>query len=92
MADKSLPPDNLWSPAEPASALEADTSAPGRRAFFRRAVGVGIPVILATVRGRTVYARQLSGCGSIAPSGCTTGGLVTGEDISQPKKKPKKPF
>jgi hypothetical protein len=89
MDDKSLPHGRIPVPADPSEAERL--AAADRRAFFRRAVAVGIPVVLATVRGRTVYARQLSGCGSLDPSGCDnlTGGLVTGEDIAKPKK-PKK--
>ena len=37
-----------------ASALKLDQ----RRAFLRRAVGVGVPVVLATVRGRSVLAQD----------------------------------
>jgi len=83
MDDKSLPPGDLPVPAEQRI---ADAAVAERRAFFRRAVAVGIPVVLATVRGRTVYARQLSGCGSLQPSGACT-------DLTAPEGdvKPKKP-
>ena len=64
MADNTLPPEGLS--GEPPV---ADTSE--RRAFLRRAVGIGLPVVLATVHGRSVLAQEatLSGCASIAPSG-----------------------
>ena len=95
MDDKSLPPRGLSAPAEP-SATELAPSATelasaDRRAFVRRAVAVGIPVVLATVRGRAVHAQTSpSGSGSLAPSPTTGGaGLFRpggGEDISKPKK------
>lgn len=65
MADKTLPPEGL------SGAQSTRSSA--RRAFLRRAVGVGVPVVLATVRGRTVMALDTtangSGCGSMHNSG-----------------------
>jgi hypothetical protein len=52
MADKSLPDRDLpEQPAVPATKLDDE-----RRAFLRRAALVGLPVVLATVRGRTVFA------------------------------------
>ena len=62
MADNTLPPEGLSG----GSAIKLDQ----RRAFLRRAVGVGVPVVLATVRGRSVYAQDgFSGCASTHPSG-----------------------
>jgi hypothetical protein len=68
MEDKTLPPEGL------SGALQTfDRSE--RRAFLRRAVAVGVPVVLATVRGRSVLAQgpddtvNGSGCGSASPSG-----------------------
>ena len=86
MDDKSLPHGRI--PVLP-DQEDADAAIADRRAFFRRAVAVGIPVVLATVRGRSVYAQTPSGCASCQPSGGVAG---TGEDvdISKPKK-PKKP-
>ena len=82
MDDKSLPPEDLSAAAEQRI---ADAAVAERRAFFRRAVAVGIPVVLATVRGRSVHAQTLSGCGSLQPSGACTGtGLVVGDDLSKP--------
>jgi hypothetical protein len=49
MADNTLPPSGL-------SGVEQDGS-PERRAFLRRAVGIGVPVVLATIPGRTVLAQ-----------------------------------
>jgi len=66
MEDKTLPPEGL------SGALQTfDRSE--RRAFLRRAVAVGVPVVLATVRGRSVLAQTAdappSGCASANPSG-----------------------
>jgi len=65
MADKTLPQEGF------SEAPLIDRSA--RRAFLRRAVGVGVPVVLATVRGRTVLAQDSGpysgGCGSMHASG-----------------------
>lgn len=65
MADNSLPPEGL------SGAAQTQTSE--RRAFLRRAVAIGVPAILATVRGRSVLAQDVeptaSGCASIHPSG-----------------------
>ena len=66
MADNTLPPEGLSG----ASALKLDQ----RRAFLRRAVAVGVPVVLATVKGRSVLAQgsddaSISGCASMHPSG-----------------------
>ena len=65
MADKSLPNPDL-SPA-------ADTPAQAdRRAMLRRAA-IGLPVILATVHGRTVWARRQDSapCSGNPSAGCT---------------------
>jgi hypothetical protein len=80
MDEKILPSEDLPDPAEQRA---EDLAVAERRAFFRRAVAVGIPVVLATVRGRSVHAQTVSGCGSLQPSGCTDG-LIIGEDISKP--------
>ena len=71
MADNTLPPEGL------SGAAPAQPDLSQRRAFLRRAVAVGVPVVLATVRGRSVLAQELgpnetlegSGCASLAPSG-----------------------
>jgi len=65
MDDKSLPHGGIPVPVDPQG---ADAAVADRRAFFRRAVAVGIPVVLATVRSRTVHAETLSGCASCQPS------------------------
>jgi hypothetical protein len=88
MDDKSLPHGRIPVPADPKG---PDSAVADRRAFFRRAVAVGIPVVLATVRGRSVHAQGISGCGSLEPSGACgdNGGLSRpggGEDISKPAK------
>ena len=67
MEDKTLPPEGL-------SGVPATPDDSGRRAFLRRAVAVGVPVVLATVKGRSVLAQgpddaSPSGCGSASPSG-----------------------
>ena len=68
MEDKTLPPEGL-SVAPPTLGLSE------RRAFLRRAVAVGVPVVLATVKSRSVLAsgvnQSISGCGSVNPS-CAT--------------------
>ena len=72
MSDKFLPPEGLSKGGVGGRAA--------RRAFLRRAVGIGVPVVLATVRGRSVLANDVvidpanqtlegSGCLSFAPSG-----------------------
>jgi hypothetical protein len=62
MAEKTLPPEGL-------SGAQSDSTE--RRAFLRRAVGIGLPVVIATVKGRAVLAQVTtpSGCASLAPSG-----------------------
>lgn len=71
MSDKFLPPEGISEGAASKSLAE-------RRAFLRRAVSIGVPVVLATVRGRPVLAQgpnpenlttNGSGCASMAPSG-----------------------
>jgi hypothetical protein len=77
MADKTLPPEGLSGGAP----IKSDE----RRAFLRRAIGVGVPVVLATVRGRSVLAQTPndtvsgSGCASIHPSGWLSQGRSTEE-------------
>ena len=70
MSDNFLPPEGF--------SEGSITGRSERRAFLRRAVGVGVPVVLATVRGRSVLAQDVdptnqtdvgSGCLSWAPSG-----------------------
>lgn len=70
MADRNLPPVGL-----PGSAEKLLTDS--RRAFLRRAVGTGLPVVLATVAGRSALAQEpvlptQSGCASMTPSGWRT--------------------
>jgi len=68
MADNSLPDHDL--PEATASAVEVSDDE--RRKFLRRAVLAGLPVVLATVRGRTVFASQktASCAASLGVSGC----------------------
>jgi len=69
MEDKTLPPEGL-------SGAPQSPDASGRRTFLRRAVAVGVPVVLATVKSRSVLAssanQSISGCGSVNPS-CAAG-------------------
>jgi hypothetical protein len=65
MAENTLPPEGLSGGT--AASLQ-------RRAFLRRAVATGVPVVLATVTSRSVLAQgpdaaTVSGCASISPSG-----------------------
>jgi hypothetical protein len=62
MADNSLPDHDL----PEATAPTAEVSDDERRKFLRRAALAGLPVVLATVRGRTVFAS--GGVGSCATS------------------------
>jgi hypothetical protein len=64
MADKSLPQPDLSKSPE---AMMAD-----RRALLRRAA-IGLPVVLATVHGRTVWARRQDSapCSGNPSAGCT---------------------
>ena len=50
MEDKTLPPEGI-------SGGPTTSDPSERRAFLRRAVAVGVPVVLATVRGRSVLAQ-----------------------------------
>jgi len=68
MADNSLPDHDL----PEATALTPEVSDEERRKFLRRAALAGLPVILATVRGRTVFAGGLTAscAASLGVSGC----------------------
>jgi len=68
MADNSLPERDLSVP--PASTENANDDE--RRKFLRRAALAGLPVVLATVRGRTVFAGggTASCAASLGVSGC----------------------
>ena len=68
MADNSLPDHDLSEPTAPT----AEVSDEERRKFLRRAALAGLPVILATVRGRTVFAGGLTAscAASLGVSGC----------------------
>jgi hypothetical protein len=68
MADKSLPDRDLSEPTSPIETVNDDD----RRKFLRRAALAGLPVVLATVRGRTVFASgQTASCAaSLGASGC----------------------
>jgi hypothetical protein len=50
-------PDQIVAAAEAVNVAAAE-----RRAFIRRAALVGLPLILATVKPRTVWARQSASC------------------------------
>ncbi len=71
MEDKTLPPEGL-------SGVPSTSGNSGRRTFLRRAVAVGVPVVLATVKSRSVLAsganQSISGCGSVNPSCATLAG------------------
>jgi len=79
MEDKTLPPEGL-------SGASPTPGNSGRRAFLRRAVAVGVPVVLATVKSRSVLARgvnqSVSGCGSVNPS-CAAGAqqINSGDEV-----------
>jgi hypothetical protein len=68
MADNSLPARDLPEPSSPIEDVNDDE----RRKFLRRAALAGLPVVLATVRGRTVFAAgQTASCtGSMVISTC----------------------
>jgi len=68
MADNTLPDHDL----PEATAPTAEVSDDERRKFLRRAALAGLPVVLATVRGRTVFAGQLTAScsASLGVSGC----------------------
>ena len=53
MAEKYLPENDILDNGNQAKGVEDDQ----RRVFLRRAALAGLPVILATVKGRTVYAQ-----------------------------------
>lgn len=53
MAEKNLPETDILDRANEPKTVEDDQ----RRAFLRRAALAGLPVVLATVKGRTVYAQ-----------------------------------
>jgi len=67
MADNSLPDRDL-----PESASSPEDVSDERRTFLRRAAIAGLPVVLATVRGRTVFASGLTAscAASLGISGC----------------------
>jgi hypothetical protein len=67
MADKSLPNGDL----HPARA-ENDRRDDDRRAFLRRAA-IGLPVVLGTVPGRTVWAQGTASCRPSMPGFYETG-------------------
>ena len=68
MADNTLPERDL---SASSSSIE-DVKDDERRKFLRRAAIAGLPVVLATVRGRTVFAGGLTAsCStSLGVSGC----------------------
>jgi hypothetical protein len=68
MADNSLPDHDLPEATVPPAEVSDDE----RRKFLRRAALAGLPVILATVRGRTLFAsQQTASCAaSLGVSGC----------------------
>lgn len=58
MADKSLPQESLPDRSdEPEVAPPAPIAEPERRAFLRRAALIGVPVLIASVPSRTVWAQ-----------------------------------
>ena len=67
MADNRLPDQDL--PATTASEAAADRAVADRRAVLRR-VAIGLPVVVATVHGRTVWAQ---GNGSTNGTGISPG-------------------
>jgi hypothetical protein len=68
MADNTLPERDL---SATSSSIE-DVKDDERRKFLRRAAIAGLPVVLATVRGRTVFAGGLTAscAASLGVSGC----------------------
>jgi len=68
MADNSLPERDLSEATSSGEQVSDDE----RRRFLRRAALAGLPVVLATVRGRTVFASQLTAscAASLGVSGC----------------------
>ena len=77
MADNRLPDQDL--PLTTASDAAANRAVADRRSVLRR-VAIGVPVVLATVHGRTVWAQGQgsggAGCSPL-PSGCTTTDTTT---------------
>ncbi len=73
MADNSLPEHELSTVERAAQKFEAaDKTDTSRRAFVGRAAIAALPVVLATVRGRSVYASGTASCpGSANISSCT---------------------
>lgn len=71
MADKSLPADHLPSVESLTAPRETDSSVDRseRRAFLRRAALIGIPVVVASIPGRRVWAQPSR------PAGGNQGGL-----------------
>ena len=59
MVDKGLPEITL--PGDRPRADDESTLAAERRAFLRRAAIAGLPVLLASVRARTVWAQDSGG-------------------------------
>jgi hypothetical protein len=71
MADNTLPERDLSAPSSSSEAVTDDE----RRKFLRRAAIAGLPVVLATVRGRTVFAAgQTASCPASATTS-TCGGV-----------------
>jgi hypothetical protein len=70
MADNSLPDHDLPEATAPPGEVSDDE----RRKFLRRAALAGLPVVLATVRGRTLFASNLTAscAASLGVSGCAT--------------------
>jgi hypothetical protein len=68
MADNTLPERDLSA----SSPSNEDVKDDERRKFLRRAAIAGLPIVLATVRGRTVFAGgQTASCSaSLGVSGC----------------------
>jgi len=68
MAEKNLPETDILDNANQATSVQDDE----RRAFLRKAALAGLPVVLATVKGRTVYAQTgTASCpGSATLSSC----------------------
>lgn len=70
MADNTLPESDL---SARSSSIE-DVKDDERRKFLRRAAIAGLPVVLATVRGRTVFAAaQTASCPTSATTSSCTG-------------------
>ena len=69
MVDKSLPDANAHrahGSSDTASVREE------RRAFLQRAALIGLPVVLATVRPRTVWAQEATGSSAASANPSTT--------------------